>query len=113
MVGAPQLIILFWCGSPCGLDALWFVKLKLAARWLSSPGVDKPYRELSEGRLTAGSYRLSICSLFIAHCRTGTAAYYLDIAGLDGLGSPKERISVRLSSAPGRHASLAPRLLAP
>jgi hypothetical protein len=54
MVVALQSIILFWRASQCGLDAVWSVKLMLAARWLSSRSVEKGYRELSEGRAHAG-----------------------------------------------------------
>jgi hypothetical protein len=61
MVGAPQLILLFWCGSQCGLDAVWFVKLRLAARWLSAVLTDNIVN-YPKGGLTPGSYRLSVYS---------------------------------------------------
>ena len=84
------------------------VKLKLAARWFSSSrGVDKHIANYPKGWLTPGSYRFSVCS-GSSFTTDGDCRLRLDIAGFDDPGSPNERISVRLSSAPGRHASPPP-----
>lgn len=95
MVGAPQSTHYSGAARSAVLDAVRLVKLKLAARWLSSRGVDKQYRELSEGRAHAGQLSTLGLLWFIAHYRRGLPPR-LDIPGLDGLGSQNERISVRL-----------------